>query len=117
MNSDCYSVAVYLCCKEYRCRRRRYTLRIYSDEFHLSESDAIGVPQSSVALLPPPLLADGLDRFFIGGIENDADLFICVSMSCLGKGQRVSLPDSLLLYHVPVTPAFLEKVAILNPVA
>lgn len=41
----------------------------------------------------------------------------CETTDILAKDQRVSLPDSLLLYHVPVTPAFLEKVAILNPVA
>ena len=39
----------------------------------------------------------------------------CETTDILAKDQRVSLPDSLLLYHVPLTPAFLEKVAILKP--
>ena len=37
------------------------------------------------------------------------------TMDMLANDQRVSLRDSLLLYHVPVPPDFLQKVAILKP--
>ena len=36
------------------------------------------------------------------------------TMDMLANDQRVSLRDSLLLYHVPVPPDFLQKVAILK---